>query len=138
MPRKRLIRQQGGFDLGDRRPGLLTRDQKGGTQHDCIRTRTRSDGISSCLMASSAVVTLFLGPLRAITKVVVTQWSYAGLGSAIDMNGRIAADPNYSRVSRFGHHYFTLSRVSTYLILVAFIVGFLILVAWTLRRRARA
>jgi ABC transport system ATP-binding/permease protein len=78
------------------------------------------------------------GPLRAITKVVVTQWSYAGLGGAIDMNGRIAADPNYSRVSRFGHHYFTLSRGSTYLILAAFIVGFFLLVAWTLRRRARA
>jgi ABC transport system ATP-binding/permease protein len=78
------------------------------------------------------------GPLRAVTKVVVTQWSYAGLGAAIDMNGRIASDPNYSRVSRFGHHYFTLSRGSTYLILAAFIIGFFILVAWTLRRRAQA
>jgi ABC-type multidrug transport system ATPase subunit/ABC-type multidrug transport system permease subunit len=78
------------------------------------------------------------GPLKAITKVVVSQWSYAGLGAAIDMNGRIAADPNYSRVARFGHNYFTLSRGSTYLILVAFVVGLFLIVAWTLRRRARA
>jgi ABC transport system ATP-binding/permease protein len=78
------------------------------------------------------------GPLRAVTKVVVTQWSYAGLGTAVDMNGRIAADHNYSRVSRFGHDYFTLSSGSTYLILAAFIVGLFLLVGWTLRRRARA
>jgi ABC-type multidrug transport system ATPase subunit/ABC-type multidrug transport system permease subunit len=77
------------------------------------------------------------GALKAITKVVVTQWSYAGLGTAVDMKGRIASDPNYSRVSRFGHDYFTLSRSSTYLILAAFIVVFFILVAWALKRRAR-
>jgi ABC-type multidrug transport system ATPase subunit/ABC-type multidrug transport system permease subunit len=77
-------------------------------------------------------------PLRAITKIVVTQWSYAGLGAAIDMNRRIAENPNYSRISSFGQHYFTLSRVSTYLILAAFIAGFFLLVAWTLKRRARA
>jgi ABC-type multidrug transport system permease subunit len=77
-------------------------------------------------------------PLRAVTKVVVTQWSYAGLGAAIDMNGRIAASPNYSRVARFGHDYFTLSRGSTYLILTAFIAGLFLLVAWTLKRRAQA
>ena len=78
------------------------------------------------------------GPLRAVTKVVVTQWSYAGLGNSIDMNGRIGSDPNYSRVSRFGHDYFTLSRGSTYLILAGFIIAFFILVAWILRRRAQA
>jgi ABC-type multidrug transport system ATPase subunit/ABC-type multidrug transport system permease subunit len=77
------------------------------------------------------------GPLKAVTKVVVTQWSYAGLGAAIDMNGRIAENANYARVSRFGHHYFTLSRGSTYLILVAFIVGFFALVAWRLSRRTQ-
>jgi ABC-type multidrug transport system permease subunit len=77
------------------------------------------------------------GALKGITKVVVTQWSYAGLGTAVDMKGRIASDPNYSRVSRFGHDYFTLSRGTTYLILAAFIVVFFIAVAWVLKRRAR-
>ena len=43
-----------------------------------------------------------------------------GSASAIDMNGRIAATPSTARSSRFGHDYFTLSRTSTYLILVGF------------------
>jgi ABC-type multidrug transport system ATPase subunit len=76
-------------------------------------------------------------PLRAITKVVVTQWSYAGLGGAIDMNRRIAESPNYSKVSSFGPHYFTLSRGSTYLILGAFIIGLMIIAGMLLRRHAR-
>ena len=77
-------------------------------------------------------------PLRAVTKVVVTQWSYAGLGAAIGMNKRIAESPNYSKVSSFGPHYFSLSRGSTYLILAAFVIGFLLITAWLLARRARA
>jgi ABC-type multidrug transport system ATPase subunit/ABC-type multidrug transport system permease subunit len=78
------------------------------------------------------------GALRAVTKIVVTQWSYAGLGAAIDMNARIAESPNYSKVSSFGKDYFTLSRGTTYLVLGAFIAGFMLLTAWLLRRRSRA
>src|ERR1700730_406842 len=59
---------------------------------------------------SIVAVAQMSAPLRAITKVVVTQWSYAGLGAAIDMNKRIAESPNYAKVSSFGHHYFTLRR----------------------------
>jgi ABC-type multidrug transport system permease subunit len=77
-------------------------------------------------------------PLRAITKVVVTQWSYAGLGTTIDMNKRIAESPAYSKVSSFGTHYFTLSRGSTYLVLGAFVLGALLITAWRLKRNARA
>jgi ABC transport system ATP-binding/permease protein len=76
-------------------------------------------------------------PMRAITKLVVAQWSYAGIGSAVNLNARIGEDPGYSRVSRFGHDFFTLSRGSTYLILTAFAVVVLLAVAWTLKRRAR-
>ncbi len=77
-------------------------------------------------------------PLRAITKVVVTQWSYAGIGAAIDMNGRIASDPKYGKVARFDPDYFTLSAASTYLILAGFVIGVFLLVAWILKRRAQA
>jgi ABC-type multidrug transport system ATPase subunit/ABC-type multidrug transport system permease subunit len=77
-------------------------------------------------------------PMQAITKAVVTQWSYAGLGTAIDMNGRIAGDPKYAKVSRFGHEYFTLSRGTTYLILMGFVLVGFIGVAWMLKRRTRA
>jgi ABC transport system ATP-binding/permease protein len=77
-------------------------------------------------------------PMREATKVVVTQWSYAGLGAAIDMNGRIADDPKYGKVARFDHAYFTLSRASTYMILVGFTIVVFLGTAWALRRRARA
>jgi ABC-type multidrug transport system ATPase subunit/ABC-type multidrug transport system permease subunit len=77
-------------------------------------------------------------PLRAITKVVVTQWSYAGLGASIDMNKRIAESPNYAKVSSFGPHYFTLSKSATYLILAGFVLAFLLISAWLLRRHARS
>jgi ABC transport system ATP-binding/permease protein len=77
-------------------------------------------------------------PMREATKVVVTQWSYAGLGAAIDMNGRIADDPKYGKVARFDHDYFTLSRASTYLILAGFTIVVFLGTAWVLRRRARA
>jgi ABC-type multidrug transport system ATPase subunit/pSer/pThr/pTyr-binding forkhead associated (FHA) protein/ABC-type multidrug transport system permease subunit len=77
-------------------------------------------------------------PLRAITKVVVTQWSYAGLGAAIDMNRRIAESPNYSKVSSFGKHYFTLSALDTYLVLAGFIFAFMAISAWRLWRHARS
>jgi ABC-type multidrug transport system ATPase subunit/ABC-type multidrug transport system permease subunit len=77
-------------------------------------------------------------PLRAVTKVVVTQWSYAGLGAGIDMNKRIAESPNYAKVSSFGKHYFTLSALDTYLVLAAFILAFMLISAWRLKRHARS
>ena len=76
-------------------------------------------------------------PMQTATKAVVTQWSYAGMGAAIDMNGRIADDPKYGKVARFSHDYFTLSHASTYLILGGFSLVTLFAVGWILRRRAR-
>jgi len=75
--------------------------------------------------------------MQTATKAVVTQWSYAGMGAAIDMNGRIADDPKYGKVARFSHDYFTLSHASTYLILGGFSLVTLFAVGWILRRRAR-
>ncbi|HEV2980104.1 MAG TPA: FHA domain-containing protein [Solirubrobacteraceae bacterium] len=87
---------------------------------------------------SIVAVAQMSAPLQAITKVVVTQWSYAGLGAAIDMNQRIAESPDYSKVSSFGKDYFTLSALDTYLVLVAFIFVFMLISAWRLQRHARS
>src|SRR5437764_1638698 len=87
---------------------------------------------------SIVAVAQMSAPLKVITKVVVSQWSYAGLGTTIDMNKRIAESPAYSKVSSFGPHYFTLSRGSTYLVLAGFIAAFMLLTAWLLKRRARS
>ena len=48
------------------------------------------------------------GPARALADVVFAQWSLAGLGSAIDMNARLAADPEFAQVNRFGTHFFDI------------------------------
>jgi ABC transport system ATP-binding/permease protein len=77
-------------------------------------------------------------PMRQATKVVVTQWSYAGMGAAIDMNGRIHDDPKYGKVARFDKKYFTLSRPKTYAILIGFTLLVFLGTAWVLRRRASA
>jgi ABC-type multidrug transport system ATPase subunit/ABC-type multidrug transport system permease subunit len=61
-------------------------------------------------------------PLAGISKAVVAQWSYAGMGSAISLNDRIAHSPAYAKVSRFGHDYFAIASGRVYLALGVFIV----------------
>jgi ABC-type multidrug transport system ATPase subunit/ABC-type multidrug transport system permease subunit len=73
-------------------------------------------------------------PLAAISKVVVAQWSYAGLGSAIDLNARIAASPSYAKVTRFGDDYFAISTGRVFGILALFLLVFFGGVALLLRR----
>ncbi len=75
-------------------------------------------------------------PLEALSKIIVAQWSYAGLGSAVDLNAKIAADKAYARVSRFGDEYFAADTGTIALILVGFVVVTLVLVALALRRQA--
>ena len=74
-------------------------------------------------------------PLAAISGLVVARWSYAGLGSAVDLNGRIADSPAYAKVSRFGDDYFAIAPRSVALILVAFVVVSFVGVRLLLRRR---
>jgi hypothetical protein len=61
-------------------------------------------------------------PLAALSKAVVAQWSYAGLGSAIDLNDRIAHSPAYAKVTRFGDSYFAIAPGRVYLALGVFLV----------------
>jgi ABC-type multidrug transport system ATPase subunit/pSer/pThr/pTyr-binding forkhead associated (FHA) protein/ABC-type multidrug transport system permease subunit len=60
-------------------------------------------------------------PLAALSGLVVARWSYAGFGSAVDLNDRIAHSPAYAKVSRFGDDYFAIAPRSVALILAAFI-----------------
>jgi ABC-type multidrug transport system ATPase subunit/ABC-type multidrug transport system permease subunit len=75
-------------------------------------------------------------PLAQASKVVVAQWSYAGMGSALDLNARIAADKAYAKVSRMGTDFFDVAAGSAYLILGGFILAALAGVAVLLRRQA--
>ena len=57
------------------------------------------------------------------------------LGSAVDINGRIAASPAYAKVSRFGDDYFAIAPRSVAVILVAFVVVSFVGVRLLLTRR---
>lgn len=61
-------------------------------------------------------------PLAALAKAVVAQWTYAGLGSAIDLNDRIAHSPAYAKVSRFGNDYFAIAPGRVYMALGVFVL----------------
>jgi ABC-type multidrug transport system ATPase subunit/ABC-type multidrug transport system permease subunit len=61
-------------------------------------------------------------PLAGLSKAVVAQWSYAGLGSAIDLNNRISHSPAYEKVSRFGDSYFAIATSRVFLALCVFLL----------------
>jgi ABC-type multidrug transport system ATPase subunit/ABC-type multidrug transport system permease subunit len=73
-------------------------------------------------------------PLAALSNAVIARWSYAGFGSAIDLNARIAASPAYAKVSRFGDDYFAIAGGRVAAALVVFIVVFFAGVRLLLRR----
>jgi ABC-type multidrug transport system ATPase subunit/ABC-type multidrug transport system permease subunit len=73
-------------------------------------------------------------PLAALSNAVIARWSYAGFGSAVDLNARIAASPAYARVSRFGHDYFAIATARVAGALVIFIVVFFAGIRLLLRR----
>ena len=67
--------------------------------------------------------------------VVFGQWALAGLGTAIDMNARLAADPEFAQVNRFGTDFFDLAAGPAFAIQCAFLLVFVASTALLLRRR---
>jgi len=90
------------------------------------------------LLFSGAIVAVdrMSEPVATLSSVVFAQWSFAGAGSAVDMNDRIAAVPEYAKVSDYGTSFFDLASTSTYLVLGAFMALFLVGVGALLRRRS--
>jgi hypothetical protein len=74
-------------------------------------------------------------PLAALSNVVVAQWSYAGVGSVLGLNTRIAADRAYSRISGFGTEFFDATSRTVILVLAGFVVVSFVGAALLLRRR---
>jgi ABC transport system ATP-binding/permease protein len=72
-------------------------------------------------------------PLDTLSGLVYAQWSYAGIGTAIDMNGRIGAGGG--RADVFGTDFFDVAVVPAIVVLLVFAVAFLALIAALLRRR---
>jgi ABC-type multidrug transport system ATPase subunit/pSer/pThr/pTyr-binding forkhead associated (FHA) protein/ABC-type multidrug transport system permease subunit len=69
-----------------------------------------------------------------VSALMFARWSFAGAGSQIDLNGRIAGDEQFAAVSRFGPDFFDLGAGATLGILALFFAAMLTL-AWLLLRR---
>ncbi len=92
------------------------------------------------LLFAGAIVPLerMTAVAKAIAYLVFGQWALAGIGTAVDMNARFAADPAFAKVNRFGADFFDLSAATTCAILAGFLLVFLTGVALLLRRRLRS
>jgi ABC-type multidrug transport system ATPase subunit/ABC-type multidrug transport system permease subunit len=72
-------------------------------------------------------------PLDKLSGIVYAQWSYAGIGTAVDMNARIKAGGG--RAGAFGLEFFDVAFGPTIVVLLVFAVAFLGLIAVLLQRR---
>jgi ABC-type multidrug transport system permease subunit len=73
--------------------------------------------------------------VAALSNLVFARWAFAAAGSAIDMNARIAADPSFSQLDKYGSSFFSLSVPVGLLILGGFLVVFLLATAAVLTAR---
>ena len=91
------------------------------------------------LLFSGSIVPLerMAAPAEAISQVIFGQWSLAGIGTAIDMNGRLAEDPEFAKVNRFGTEFFDLSAGAALGAQAIFLVVFVGATAFLLHRRLR-
>jgi ABC-type multidrug transport system ATPase subunit/ABC-type multidrug transport system permease subunit len=59
------------------------------------------------LFAGAIVTTKDLGkPIQLLSHLVAAQWGFAGVGNAIDMNARIAADPSFAAANHYSSNFF--------------------------------
>ena len=73
--------------------------------------------------------------LEAISAIVPSRWAFAAIGTAIDMNHRIAIDPTDARRSPYGRDFFVIDTVEGLAILGAFLVVVLAGVGLLVMRR---
>src|SRR4051812_39891942 len=92
------------------------------------------------LLFAGAIVSLerMAEPARILADTIFAQWALAGIGTAVDMNSRLAGDPEFANVNRFGDHFFDLAAGPAFAIQAGFAVLFLAATAVLLRRSLRA
>jgi hypothetical protein len=77
------------------------------------------------------------GFIELISKLVYSQWAFAGTGGAIAMNERLTLTPEVAHTNQFGLDFFDLTFLGSMLALAIFL-GLFIGAVWVqlLRRRA--
>jgi ABC transport system ATP-binding/permease protein len=76
-------------------------------------------------------------PISSLSAGIFAQWSFAGAGTAIHMNARIAGDPPFSRTSGYGGAFFDVSAPLACATLAIFALVMLAVAAGVLARRAK-
>jgi ABC transport system ATP-binding/permease protein len=94
--------------------------------------------IPQLLFAGATVPVERMGPIvKEIPYVVFSMWSFAGVGTAADMNGRIVENKKYLLSNPFGLDFFDVTFAATIGVLGIFLVGFSGLTMWLLSRSVR-
>jgi hypothetical protein len=76
-------------------------------------------------------------PIRDLSSLIFSRWSFADVGSIADLNGRFAASPKFAPLNKFGHSFFDLPFLRGIGILAAFLVVLFAGVTLLLRKQLR-
>jgi ABC-type multidrug transport system ATPase subunit len=92
--------------------------------------------IPQLLFAGAIVPVEKMGaPVAALSSVIFERWSFAGAGTAADMQDRLGADPEVLEVSGYGTGFFDVEAVTAYPVLAAFLAASLAGVVLLIRKR---
>ena len=76
-------------------------------------------------------------PIRALSSLVFSRWSFSDVGSLADLNSRFAASAKFAPLNKFGHSFFELPFLRGVGILVAFLLVLFAGVTLLLRKQLR-
>jgi ABC-type multidrug transport system ATPase subunit len=68
-------------------------------------------------------------PVQILSKGIVSQWAFSGLGNGIHLNARISDDPVFRTVSHYGHNFFATPASVSVLAIIGF-MGVCVTVLW--------
>ena len=93
--------------------------------------------IPQLLFAGAIVPLARMGEgIPTLADAVFARWSFAAIGTAIDMNDRLGADRALAKATGYGAGFFDVSAAAGFLALAAFLLVFLVATGVRLRRRA--
>jgi ABC transport system ATP-binding/permease protein len=75
--------------------------------------------------------------IKVLADITVSRWAFAGVGSAIDMNARLAEEAKAAKLSAYGTEFFSLQPGIAALVLLGFAAATLLGAALLLARRSR-
>jgi hypothetical protein len=75
-------------------------------------------------------------PIKALADLMVSRWTFAGAGHAINMNARLLHAPRVSGLSSFGPNFFSLDPAVAAIILLGFTAALLLATAGLLTTRS--